>query len=133
MRIGRHFIRLVRCPQCSGGASVGRGIVNMARVRQISAPSLKHCDRWVCGGRRFEDKAFVSGREHQNNWLCILRKRMASYLSLSTILQFLEAEFQGYNERHVRCLKEGEAILNSLHLLCCGIDADAGNNAQDIL
>ena len=56
---------------------------------------------------------------------------MASYLSLSTILEFLEAEFQGYKERRVRCLKEGEAILNSSHLLCCGVDA--GNNTQDIV
>ena len=58
---------------------------------------------------------------------------MASYLSLSTILQYLEAEFQGYNERRVRCLKEGKATLNSSHLLWCGVDADAGNNTQDIL
>ena len=56
---------------------------------------------------------------------------MSVRLDLSTILEFLEAEFQGYKEHRVRCLKEGEAILNSSHLLCCGVDA--ANKTQDVV
>lgn len=56
---------------------------------------------------------------------------MSFHLGLSTILDFLEAEFQGFKEHRVRCLKEGEAILNSSHMLCCGVDV--ANNTQDIV
>ncbi|XP_043212915.1 uncharacterized protein LOC122389961 [Amphibalanus amphitrite] len=56
---------------------------------------------------------------------------MPFHLGLDVILDFLEAEFQGYKEGRVRCLKEGESILNSKHLLCCGVDSS--NKTEDVV
>ena len=62
---------------------------------------------------------------------CLTEWRMPFQLEISVLLEYLEAGFEGYKEHRFRCLKEGEAILNSRHLLCCGIDAS--NKSQDVV
>ena len=46
-------------------------------------------------------------------------------LPLTSILEYLDVELKEYKENRKRCLNEGDQILNSHHLLCCGIKASA--------
>ena len=53
-------------------------------------------------------------------------------LPLASILDYLEVEFKEYKEGSKRCLNEGEAILNSHHIVCCGVKANPPGSENDI-
>lgn len=67
----------------------------------------------------------------ESGFFCVFYRLTCRMLSLEHILKYLDARTEQLSEKSRRCIVEGESIVNSNHLLCCGLKADQGPARTD--
>ena len=77
----------------------------------------------------------IAGFSESTEWIkifCVVSKfeRNCKMLSLEHILKYLDAGAEQMAEGSRRCIVEGESIVNSNHLLCCGLKAEAKPSSE---